>query len=40
MSEPDGTPKAEALPDFIIIMNPSPNGKEYRVDVNTFDSSL
>lgn len=36
MKEPDGTPKAEALPDFIIIMNPSTNSKEYRVDLNTF----
>jgi hypothetical protein len=36
MREPDGTPKAEALPDFIVIMNPSHNGKEYRIDLNTF----
>ncbi|MFL0246077.1 hypothetical protein [Candidatus Clostridium stratigraminis] len=36
MREPDGTPKVEALPDFIIIMNPSLNEEEYRVDLNTF----
>jgi len=32
----DGTPKQEALPDFIVIMNPALDGSLYRLDVSTF----
>ncbi|MBT2639296.1 hypothetical protein [Bacillus sp. ISL-39] len=39
MKKADGTPKNEALPDFVIIVNPEIDGESYRVDINTFPAS-
>lgn len=40
MKNSDGTPKNDALPDFVIIVNPVIDGELYRIDINTFPEPI